>query len=99
MAHTHIPFSFFLTEKGKIKTAELKPNKTVKLKPSFKYVINFGSVGQPRDGDFRASCGIYDETENSIKIKRVEYNISLVQEKMFQEGLPFYLIERLRWGI
>lgn len=99
VAHTHIPFSFFLTEEGKIKTAELKPNKTVKLMPSFKYVINFGSVGQPRDGDFRASCGIYDETENSIKIKRVGYNISLVQEKMFQEGLPSYLIKRLRWGI
>jgi len=63
-----------------------------------KGIINPGSVGQPRDGDPRASFGIYDSEKNEFTLHRVEYNVQAVQEKMGRVGLPIPLIERLRFG-
>ena len=61
-------------------------------------IINPGGVGQPRDGDPRASYAIYDSDERAIYHYRVPYDIAATQQRMREQRLPFGLIERLRYG-
>ena len=61
-------------------------------------VVNPGSVGQPRDGDPRASYAVYDAEAMTIKLHRVEYEIATTQKLMAEAGLPRWLIERLSTG-
>ena len=68
------------------------------LKPGFRYIVNCGSVGQPRDGHKHASFGIYDSDANTVEISRVPYDIGAVQSKMRAAQLPRFLIERLEYG-
>ena len=65
---------------------------------SAKYVINVGSVGQPRDHDPRASYVFYDSEEGAVFHHRVEYDVETTQEKMRRNGLPEFLVERLASG-
>jgi diadenosine tetraphosphatase ApaH/serine/threonine PP2A family protein phosphatase len=61
----------------------------------FRYFINVGSLGQPRDNNPDACMALLDEDEGSIEFLRVPYDISASQEKILSEGLPSYLAERL----
>ena len=61
-------------------------------------IVNPGSVGQPRDGDPRASYVLYDDAAQTIAHRRVAYDIAATQVKMRRHGLPDYLIERLAVG-
>jgi len=61
-------------------------------------IINPGGVGQPRDGDPRASYAIYDDEANAVYHYRVEYDIASTQKKMEERGLPLPLILRLSEG-
>lgn len=61
-------------------------------------IVNPGSVGQPRDGDPRASYVLYDDEAQAITHHRVEYDIAATQDKMRRHGLPDYLIDRLSVG-
>jgi diadenosine tetraphosphatase ApaH/serine/threonine PP2A family protein phosphatase len=70
----------------------------VLLQRGVKYFVNVGSVGQPRDGDWRAAYAIYDSDEQSIRIRRVEYDIQTAQNKIRAAGLPILLAERLALG-
>jgi len=70
----------------------------IKIDPNRKYVINIGSVGQPRDLDSRASYAIYDEESSEIEIRRVRYNILEAQKKILDTGLSPYLASRLSEG-
>lgn len=67
------------------------------IKPDNRYIINVGSVGQPRDGDPRASYAIIDKER--VEIVRVSYDIEATQKKMSQAGLPLPLIQRLSFGM
>jgi predicted phosphodiesterase len=67
------------------------------IKEGYRYIINVGSAGQPRDGNPDAAYAILNK--NSIEIKRVSYDIVLTQKKMRDVGLPSYLIERLSRGM
>ncbi|MBX8639518.1 MAG: YfcE family phosphodiesterase [Thermoplasmata archaeon] len=60
-------------------------------------VMNPGSVGQPRDGDARASFAIIDG--NSIEIRRTHYDIDSIFRENMKSGIPLPLSERLRWGV
>lgn len=60
--------------------------------------LNPGSVGQPRDQDHRAACGIYDEDKGSFRVFRLPYDIPAVQRKIRDAGLPEYLALRLDYG-
>jgi diadenosine tetraphosphatase ApaH/serine/threonine PP2A family protein phosphatase len=60
--------------------------------------LNPGSVGQPRDQDNRASCGLYDSEKGTFRIFRVPYDVAAVQEKIRAAGLPEYLALRLAFG-
>lgn len=61
-------------------------------------ILNPGSVGQPRDGDPRASYVLYDDGDQSVTLHRVEYDIPKTQRKMTLAGLPQPLITRLALG-
>jgi diadenosine tetraphosphatase ApaH/serine/threonine PP2A family protein phosphatase len=68
------------------------------IQKEIKYIINIGSVGQPRDGNPKSSYAIYDTDEGLVEIRRLSYNIKRVQEKIIQAGLPRILAERLSIG-
>lgn len=63
-----------------------------------RYIINPGSVGQPRDGDPRASCAVIDTAAGTCAIRRVPYDISSAQQKIVRAGLPQFLADRLAVG-
>ncbi len=70
----------------------------IQLEPGDFYLINPGSVGQPRDRDWRASCALYDSTENRVLLRRIPYDIRGAQQKVRDSGLPPMLAERLSRG-
>jgi diadenosine tetraphosphatase ApaH/serine/threonine PP2A family protein phosphatase len=92
--HTHVPVAFvddgFDIEHGTFEH--------LKLEPGSRYFINVGSVGQPRDGDPRASYCIYDSVEESVELFRLPYDIGTAQQKIRDAGLPERLAERLEFG-
>lgn len=96
-AHTHIPYIYFKSG-NKITSLYLSENLPVELKNGYRYLINPGSVGQPRDGDFRASFGILDTNSKIFRIKRIEYNYKVTQTHIINNGLPPFLASRLAWG-
>lgn len=63
-----------------------------------KYFINVGSVGQPRDGDWRSSYAIYDVEHQNVTIHRLEYDLPKAQDKIINAGLPEMLANRLAVG-
>ncbi len=62
------------------------------------YVINPGSVGQPRDDDPRAAYALYAPEEHWVELRRVRYPFELAQAKILRAGLPAVLADRLAWG-
>jgi diadenosine tetraphosphatase ApaH/serine/threonine PP2A family protein phosphatase len=63
-----------------------------------KYVINVGSVGQPRDSNPDACYLVYEKETRDIQYRRVAYDIKRVQKKMARQKLPQYLIDRIAIG-
>jgi predicted phosphodiesterase len=70
----------------------------VELNPDENYIINVGSIGQPRDGDPRSSFAIYDFDNSEIEIIRLEYNTLDVRKSIIDNGLPEFLGDRLIRG-
>lgn len=68
------------------------------LKSENRYLINPGSVGQPRDDDPRAAFAVYDRGKSLVSYLRVEYPVRSTQQKMREAGLPPYLADRLSRG-
>jgi len=95
VGHSHVPLIFELV-KDKAVYREFKET-TLKLKDR-RMIINPGGVGQPRDGDSRASYAIYDAEAKAVYHYRVEYDIPATQKKMAERGLPTPLILRLGVG-
>jgi predicted phosphodiesterase len=78
-----------------------RPAETVaplRLAPQSRYLLNPGSIGQPRDGDPRAGFAIADLDQHIIEFWRVPYDISAVQARMHAARLPESLIQRLSFG-
>lgn len=98
VGHTHVPLCFYGASLQETWGRPLDDETVLEIDPSYKYLINCGSVGQPRDGDPRASLGIYDEETNTVKIKKIKYNISRTQEEILNAGLPRVLALRLAFG-
>ena len=94
IGHSHVPgiFAFDGRISGRVRGSR------VKMEPGKKYVVNIGSIGQPRDGDPRASFAVYDEEDKTVEIKRVSYNIEEAQAKILAAGLPEPLALRLAKG-
>jgi len=62
------------------------------------YLVSVGSVGQPRDGDWRSAYTLWDTDEQWVELQRVEYPFKLTQQKIENLGYPNYLAERLAKG-
>ncbi len=92
--HTHIRTAFSLGKAG----VEIEEALDLSLSPDKRYLINPGSVGQPRDGDPRATFLVYDDNERRVTFYRVEYDVKACQEKIISAGLPPLHAERLVWG-
>lgn len=73
-------------------------HKLVRIEPGKQYLINPGSVGQPRDGDNRAAFAIVDAERKLIRLERVEYDIQAAVDSIIAAGLPPSLAERLWTG-
>jgi diadenosine tetraphosphatase ApaH/serine/threonine PP2A family protein phosphatase len=96
--HTHLPVVFrrHATEfDGFLPDGE---EMNVPLSPGVSYLVNIGSIGQPRDGDPRAAFGIYDSDGPSLSLRRVEYPVEAAQRKIMNAGLPPSLAHRLGIG-
>lgn len=91
--HTHVPRVFVRCAR----VQELKAE-SLEIEAGMKYFINAGSVGQPRDGDWRSSYCIYDTDNQIIHFRRIEYDIKTTQEKIIAAGLPEVLASRLAEG-
>jgi len=76
----------------------INPNE-LHLNTGWAYVVNIGAVGQPRDGEPKASYVIYDNIKRTVEFYRVPYDIQTTQAKMEAKGLPSQLIARLAKGI
>jgi predicted phosphodiesterase len=96
VGHTHMPGVFVKEESGTIHY--LREN-SIKLDDSNSYIINVGSVGQPRDSNPQAVYCVYDTSKKEVKIRRVSYDISSASSKIILKGLPAFLGERLFKGI
>ena len=95
--HTHLPVIFAL--QGQQLTADLPDDElqSVTFDRNASYLINAGSVGQPRDGDPRAAFALYD-SDGTITFRRVEYNVAEAQRRISAAGLPQSLANRLAIG-
>ena len=93
IGHSHRPFIIEMSSSGELKTEKHE----MQSAEGARYIINAGSVGQPRDGDPRACYAIVDA--GKIELARVGYDIPAVQKKMEDAGLPRLLIERLSFGL
>lgn len=70
----------------------------IALEPGRRYLVNVGSVGQPRDRDPRAAYALWDVEDHRVTIKRVPYDLATAQRKILAAGLPSPLAERLSTG-
>ena len=97
--HTHIPCVFVLRE-GEIEISALVGERvTLELEPEARYLINPGSVGQPRDRNWRAAYMVYDSTQQVADLFRIEYPIENAQRQIMRADLPSILAERLSLGV
>ena len=97
--HTHVQVGHYLSrDQFGLATPDDRRPLTITLDEANRYLINPGSVGQPRDGDPRTGFGIVDTTAREMTIYRVEYPIQKAQSRILEEGLPDVLAQRLALG-
>ncbi len=96
--HTHFPIIYLLRNE-KIDVVPLNNNTKIKLDPNTRYLINPGSIGQPRDKNPNPSFVIFDSTKREIQFIRFSYNVKKAQKKIREAGLPEILASRLESGI
>ena len=93
IGHTHTPKAY--VRDGSVRTIPLD---TLQLQQGKRYLINVGSVGQPRDSDWRSAYCVYDTNTNEVKLRRIEYDLAGAQQAIIDSGLPRKLAERLAVG-
>jgi len=94
IGHSHIP-EIYVARSGSVSRLD---QLQIEAEKGDKYLVNVGSIGQPRDGDPRASYCIFDVDKNTVSINRVEYDIKKAHDKILAEGLPTILAYRLLEG-
>ena len=100
--HTHFQGGFSFRD-NQLQVIQLRPEPgtsfaALRVEPATRYLLNPGSVGQPRDGDPRAAFAIADLNHAVVEFWRVPYDIEAVQQRMKRAGLPEPLILRLAFG-
>jgi len=95
VGHSHHPAIFIEDSSGERSAAS---GSAITLENDNRYIINIGSVGQPRDGNPLASYGLYDTETKKYRLIRVAYDIAAAQQKIVDAGLPLFLAARLALG-
>lgn len=97
--HTHVP-SVFVARGTETRVALLRgASGSLELEAGARYLINPGSIGQPRDRDPRAAYMTYDSRRKTVRWYRVEYPVERAQERILKAELPRLLAERLALGV
>lgn len=94
--HCHVPLLALHKNSEKISFARLG---NCTLPQDTNAMISVGAVGQPRDGDNRASAVLYDTDTGCLELLRIEYDIAAAQRAIYDSGLPVFLSDRLLNGI
>jgi diadenosine tetraphosphatase ApaH/serine/threonine PP2A family protein phosphatase len=95
IAHSHQPLIF---RQDPLDECDMLTNQELNLGDGCRYIVNIGSVGQPRDGDPRACYAAYDTISQRLQYRRLSYDIEAAQAKMRAVDLPAFLVERLAAG-
>ncbi len=99
VGHTHIPSVFVQSGDGEVRAWRIEDEGEIQLdQPGCRFILNPGSVGQPRDEDPRAAYLLVDTERRSATWRRVAYPVARTQEKMRRVGLPAKLVDRLTKG-
>jgi diadenosine tetraphosphatase ApaH/serine/threonine PP2A family protein phosphatase len=96
--HTHLPVIFFEQGGQLMGVIPEDPRHEVRIEDGTRFLVNVGSVGQPRDGDPRAAYATYDSTGPILVLHRTEYPVEVAQRKIMAAGLPQTLANRLAIG-
>jgi diadenosine tetraphosphatase ApaH/serine/threonine PP2A family protein phosphatase len=96
IGHTHVPVIFI--EDSSTGNFHYLDAPEIILDPKNKYIINVGSVGQPRDSIVHAAYCIFDTDSRSVSIRRVKYEVFRARQKIIDAGLPQFLGDRLLTG-
>jgi diadenosine tetraphosphatase ApaH/serine/threonine PP2A family protein phosphatase len=97
--HTHLPAIFRKVDEAYEGTAPDPNRETVlPLQRGARYIVNAGSIGQPRDGDPRAGYGVLDDEARTVTLFRVRYAVEKAQARILAAGLPASLASRLAVG-
>jgi predicted phosphodiesterase len=102
LGHTHLQGGFLCHRNGVMRLARVRDNaeeETLELEQDLNYLINPGSVGQPRDGDPRAAYAVYEPGPRLVTLCRAPYDIAAAQKKILEAGLPELLALRLGAGV
>ncbi len=94
IGHSHVPGAFEWGRRGIRYTRDAE----IPLQVECRYLVNVGSVGQPRDGDPRAAYLVVDDERGALTHVRLEYDIEGAMQRIVAAGLPRFLAERLQWG-
>jgi diadenosine tetraphosphatase ApaH/serine/threonine PP2A family protein phosphatase len=94
VGHSHVPLRVFLRN-GRLEVLE---DLVVEVVGEDRALLNVGSVGQPRDGDWRASYGLWNPEAKRLIARRVEYDLETASRKIVEAGLPEVLARRLAYG-
>jgi diadenosine tetraphosphatase ApaH/serine/threonine PP2A family protein phosphatase len=98
VGHSHVALAFKLADQ-RLETTIAPGGTMLELSGDGRWILNPGSVGQPRDGDARAAYLLIDDEADRAEYKRVEYPVERTQEEIRAEGLPEPLADRLASGI
>ncbi len=98
IGHTHVPDYYALAPDGRVGHAYRQRGGELELEPGFRYLVNVGSVGQPRDLNPDASYVLYDADLRRVRWARVPYDVGAVQRKIEAAGLPELCSRRLALG-
>jgi len=98
VGHSHVPLVFRYSQTSACSFSPFSINIGLVLGKS-RLIINPGGVGQPRDGDPRASYAIYDSETRMVRLYRVPYDIDVTQNRMVKHNLPMRLVARLSCGL
>jgi len=100
IGHSHLAGCFTFNESNhQVDYINYSNGGCIEINRNKRYIINSGSIGQPRDGNPKASYGIYDQKNEIVNIYRVSYPINLTKNKIIDSGLPRSLADRLSYGI
>lgn len=95
LGHSHLPM---VLEQNSREETKKYPASKMKLQSGCRYIVNVGSLGQPRDGNPDPCFVVYDINSGTVDFRRFSYDVVGAQEKILQQGLPPFLAQRLSVG-